>query len=40
MSGEKPQWLRAGGSKTGVVLEDDKTLASYGLGYSMGPWEV
>lgn len=39
-SGAKPQWIRAGGSKTGVILEDNRTLESYGFGYSMGPWEV
>lgn len=39
-SGAKTQWIRSGGSTNGVILEDSRTLASYGFGYSMGPWEV
>jgi hypothetical protein len=39
--GEPPQWLRKGGaSGKGVILEDAKTLADYGLDYTMGMFEV
>lgn len=39
--GAPPQWLRKGGAGgKGVILEDAKTLADYGLDYTMGMFEV